>query len=201
MLTFRAVAHERSFSRAAETLALSQPSVSNQVALLEREIGRQALLERAPGGLRLTRWRARYCSNTPTPSPSASRWPRRATRRRRPGRARASADGSVPHRASRVRPRRDRPRTLRVTRYGGSRSTRERTTCRRACESGELHLAIAFQDTARPRQEPRGSGTPRPLSGALHGGARPRPQPGQAPPRSGWPTSARTTGPSRHPTG
>src|SRR5688572_27413054 len=54
VLTFRAVARERSFSRAAEALALSQPSVSNQVALLEREIGAR-LLERAPGGLRLTR--------------------------------------------------------------------------------------------------------------------------------------------------
>jgi DNA-binding transcriptional LysR family regulator len=53
VLTFRAVAHQRSFSRAARELSLSQPSVSNQVALLEREIGAQ-LLERGPGGLRLT---------------------------------------------------------------------------------------------------------------------------------------------------
>src|SRR3954453_17555449 len=53
VLTFRAVAHERSFSRAALALALSQPSVSNQVAALEREIGLR-LLEREPGGLRLT---------------------------------------------------------------------------------------------------------------------------------------------------
>src|SRR3954452_25634051 len=53
VLTFRAVAHERSFSRAARALALSQPSVSNQVALLEREIGAR-LLARDPGGLRLT---------------------------------------------------------------------------------------------------------------------------------------------------
>jgi molybdate transport repressor ModE-like protein len=53
VLTFRAVAHQRSFSRAARELALSQPSVSNQVAALEREIGAR-LLERRPGGLRLT---------------------------------------------------------------------------------------------------------------------------------------------------
>src|SRR3954463_4426414 len=53
VLTFRAVAHERSFSRAARTLSLSQPSVSNQVAALEREVGSR-LLEREPGGLRLT---------------------------------------------------------------------------------------------------------------------------------------------------
>jgi molybdate transport repressor ModE-like protein len=54
VLTFRAVARQRSFSRAARDLALSQPSVSNQVAQLEREIGTR-LLERRPGGLRLTR--------------------------------------------------------------------------------------------------------------------------------------------------
>src|SRR5439155_10447734 len=53
LLTFRAVAHERSFSRAAEKLLLSQPSVSHQVALLETEIGVR-LLERGRGGLHLT---------------------------------------------------------------------------------------------------------------------------------------------------
>src|SRR3989442_10426392 len=53
LLTFRTVARERSFSRAAETLSLSQPSVSHQVALLETEIGVR-LLERGRGGLRLT---------------------------------------------------------------------------------------------------------------------------------------------------
>lgn len=41
------------FSRAAETLSLTQPSVSHQVALLKTEIGVR-LLNRGPGGLRLT---------------------------------------------------------------------------------------------------------------------------------------------------
>src|SRR3954452_19989133 len=53
LLTFRAVAHERSFSRAAKTLSLSQPSVSHQVALLETQVGVR-LLDRGRGGLRLT---------------------------------------------------------------------------------------------------------------------------------------------------
>src|SRR5918998_1933387 len=53
LLTFRAVAHRRSFSQAARELALSQPSVSQQVAALERELGTR-LLDRRPGGLRLT---------------------------------------------------------------------------------------------------------------------------------------------------
>src|SRR4051812_7357690 len=53
VLTFRAVARERSFSRAARALALSQPSVSNQVGALERELGAR-LLERGRGGLART---------------------------------------------------------------------------------------------------------------------------------------------------
>src|SRR4051794_36181164 len=53
LLTFRAVAHARSFSRAAEGLSLTQPSVSHQIAMLETEVGVR-LLERGRGGLRLT---------------------------------------------------------------------------------------------------------------------------------------------------
>jgi len=53
LLTFRAVAHAQSFSRAAEHLSLTQPSVSHQVALLETETGIR-LFERGRGGLRLT---------------------------------------------------------------------------------------------------------------------------------------------------
>jgi DNA-binding transcriptional LysR family regulator len=53
LLTFRAVAHARSFSRAAEQMSLTQPSVSNQITLLETEVGVR-LLERGRGGLRLT---------------------------------------------------------------------------------------------------------------------------------------------------
>ena len=52
-MTFRAVAHARSFSRAAEQMSLTQPSVSHQIGLLETEIGLR-LLERGRGGLRLT---------------------------------------------------------------------------------------------------------------------------------------------------
>jgi DNA-binding transcriptional LysR family regulator len=53
LLTFRTVAHERSFSGAANKLSLSQPSVSHQIALLETEIGTR-LLDRGRRGLRLT---------------------------------------------------------------------------------------------------------------------------------------------------
>src|SRR5919108_4580937 len=53
LLTFREVAERRSFSRAAEALALTQPAVSQQVGALERQLGAE-LLERRPGGLALT---------------------------------------------------------------------------------------------------------------------------------------------------
>ena len=53
VLTFREVAERRSFSRAAEVLALTQPAVSQQVGALERQLGAK-LLERGPGGLALT---------------------------------------------------------------------------------------------------------------------------------------------------
>jgi DNA-binding transcriptional LysR family regulator len=53
LLTFREVARHRSFSRAAETLSLTQSAVSQQVAALERQLGTR-LLDRRPDGLRLT---------------------------------------------------------------------------------------------------------------------------------------------------
>jgi DNA-binding transcriptional LysR family regulator len=53
LLTFREVARRRSFSRAGETLSLTQSAVSQQVAALERQLGTR-LLDRRPGGLQLT---------------------------------------------------------------------------------------------------------------------------------------------------
>jgi DNA-binding transcriptional LysR family regulator len=49
LLTFREVVRRRSFSKAGEALALTQPAVSQQVSALERQLGVQ-LLERGPGG-------------------------------------------------------------------------------------------------------------------------------------------------------
>ncbi len=49
LLTFREVARQRSFSRAGDELALTQPAVSQQVGSLERQLGVR-LLERGPGG-------------------------------------------------------------------------------------------------------------------------------------------------------
>jgi DNA-binding transcriptional LysR family regulator len=53
LLTFREVARRRSFSRAGEELALTQPAVSQQVSSLERQLGVR-LLDRGHGGPRPT---------------------------------------------------------------------------------------------------------------------------------------------------
>jgi DNA-binding transcriptional LysR family regulator len=53
LLTFREVARQGSFSRAADALALSQPAVSQQVGALERELG-ATLLARGRAGTAVT---------------------------------------------------------------------------------------------------------------------------------------------------
>ena len=53
LLTFRAVALHGSFSRAGESLSLTQSAVSQQVAALERQVGTR-LLDRGRGELRVT---------------------------------------------------------------------------------------------------------------------------------------------------
>src|SRR3954462_12255389 len=51
LLTFRAVAHAGSFSRAAEALSRSQPAVSHQVGALERELGTVLLVRGRAGAV------------------------------------------------------------------------------------------------------------------------------------------------------
>ena len=53
VLTFCEVARQRSFSRAADALALTQPAVSQQIRALEQQLGEQ-LIQRGPGGFALT---------------------------------------------------------------------------------------------------------------------------------------------------
>jgi len=50
---FIAIAQTGGFTRAAESLRLSQPAISRRIELLEREVG-TLLFERVPGGVRLT---------------------------------------------------------------------------------------------------------------------------------------------------
>jgi DNA-binding transcriptional LysR family regulator len=154
VLTFRAVAHERSFSRAARRLALSQPSVSNQVAALEREVG-VALFERRPGGLRLTpegeillEHADAIAGRFGLAETQLTEAAERQRTRLRIGALPSALAGFVPAAIARVR---DRHPDTRVTFDEG---TSEELANRLA--SGELDLAIAYQDTTWPRAEPSG---------------------------------------------
>ena len=154
VLTFRAVAHERSFSRAARRLSLSQPSVSNQIAALEREIG-VSLLERRPGGLRLTAEGEILLAHADV---IADRFALAETQlagaadgqraRLRIGALPSALAGFVPAAIARVR---DQHPDTQVTFDEG---TSEELANRLA--AGELDLAIAYQDTTWPRAEPPG---------------------------------------------
>ena len=153
LLTFRAVARQRSFSRAARELALSQPSVSNQVAALEREVGVQ-LLERRPGGLRLTPEGEMLLEHADA---IAERFALASTQlaaaaagyraRLRIGGFPTALAGLVPAAIDRVRL--DHP-GLKVVVDEGTGDLPDRV------RAGELDMAVAFQDGALPREEPPG---------------------------------------------
>lgn len=154
VLTFRAVAHQRSFSRAADELALSQPSVSNQVASLEREIGAR-LLERAPGGLRLTREGEILLEHADAIAERFELAKEQLATAAEGQRARlrigafpTALAGFVPAAIARLRLKNP------DTKVAVDEGTDELPA---RVRSGELHLAVAFQDTARPRQEPPGT--------------------------------------------
>jgi DNA-binding transcriptional LysR family regulator len=154
VLTFRAVAHERSFSAAAITLSLSQPSVSNQVSLLEREIGTR-LLVREPGGLRLTRAGEILLAHADAIAERFALADAQLTAASRGERARlcigafpTALAGLVPTAVAHLR--RAHP-DAKVTFDEG---TTEELAAR--VRSGELHLALAFQDTAQPRADTPG---------------------------------------------
>ena len=153
VLTFRAVAHQRSFSRAARELALSQPSVSNQIAALEREIGAR-LLNREPGGLTLTHEgevllehadaiaeRLQLADEQLALAAHGQRT------RLRIGAFPTALAGLVPAAIARVRVRHPDTRVT-VDEGGADLAARVR--------AGELHLALDFQDTALPRVQPAG---------------------------------------------
>jgi DNA-binding transcriptional LysR family regulator len=153
VLTFRAVAHQRSFSRAARDLALSQPSVSNQVAALEREIGVR-LLAREPGGLKLTREGEILLEHADA---IAERFELARTQlaaaalgyraRLRIGGFPTALAGLIPAAIDRVRL--EHP-GMKVVVDEGTDDLAGRV------RSGELHLAVAFQDSALAREEPPG---------------------------------------------
>ncbi|MFG2381050.1 LysR family transcriptional regulator [Streptomyces avermitilis] len=86
---FLAVVEEASFTRAAETLHVTQPALSHQVKALERSVG-GALLERMPRGVRLTPMGRAF-------RPHAELAVRSAAQARRAARASAGAEGGELH--------------------------------------------------------------------------------------------------------
>jgi len=151
VLTFRAVAHHRSFTQAAQELALSQPSVSHQVAALEREIGAR-LLNRGPGGLQLTRAGALLLEHADAISArfdlAALQLAEIADDERtllRIGAFPTALAGFVPSAVAQIR-----------AGHPGARVTVEEGAADELPErvrAGELHLAVDFQDAALPRHE------------------------------------------------
>jgi DNA-binding transcriptional LysR family regulator len=155
VLTFRAVAHRQSFTGAAEELALSQPSVSHQVAALEQEIGAR-LLDRGPGGLQLTPAGALLLEHADA---IAMRFDLAALQLAeiagdertllRIGAFPTALAGFVPSAVAQVR-----------AAHPGARVTVEEGAADELPErvrSGELHLAVDFQDAALPREEFEGT--------------------------------------------
>jgi len=147
VLVFRQVAHERSFSRAARTLSLTQPSVSHAIAQLEREVGGK-LLERRPGGLRLTPAGDALLEHADA---IAERFTIAASQlselfgaqdtRLRIGAVPSALAGLVPAALQRVRAQH--PETLVTVTEGTADALPARV------RSGEIHLAVGFQDAAR----------------------------------------------------
>jgi DNA-binding transcriptional LysR family regulator len=154
VLTFRTVARQRSFSRAARELALTQPSVSNQVAQLEREIGAR-LLDRGPGGLRLTREGEILLEHADAiaerfqlATTQLAQATERARSRLRIGALPTALASLVPAAIALVR--REHPDTKITIDEGTSGELLTRLV------SGGLDLAIGYQDTVTADEEPQG---------------------------------------------
>jgi DNA-binding transcriptional LysR family regulator len=155
VLTFRAVAREGSFSKAAELLSLSQPSVSVQVAALERELGMK-LLDRGGRGVSLTPAGAvlllhadaiadRFAVAARQLSEMAAAEPVRL----RIGAFPTALGGFVPAAIDRLKS--SHPEASVTVEDATSEVLPPRV------RSGELHIAVTFQDAAHPRREHDGT--------------------------------------------
>jgi DNA-binding transcriptional LysR family regulator len=155
VLTFRAVVEERSFSRAAESLALTQPAVSQQVRALEVQLG-ERLIDRSRGTFSLT-----------------------ASGRLLAGHADAIADRLRLAEAQLAEARGDERRRLRVGAFPSALATivpsalagltaeqpglearvdqGDAATLAARVRDGSLHAALLFQDATLPRREHDGA--------------------------------------------
>src|SRR5215211_2702607 len=155
VLTFREVARLGSFSRAAEALALTQPAVSQQVAALERQAGAQ-LLERGPGGLSLTPAGELLLAHADVVADrldlaagQLAELAGHAARELRIGAFPSALATRVPQALARLTAERPEVKA----------DVSERTTGAlvEGVRTGELHVAVCFQDAARPRREHEGA--------------------------------------------
>jgi DNA-binding transcriptional LysR family regulator len=151
VLTFRAVAHERSFSRAARALALTQPAVSQQVAALEKELGAK-LLAREPGGLKLTpagetllQHADAIAERLALADTQLSELAAAERVRLRVGAFPSALATLVPSAVAALRA--EEPDAEVLIEEGGRELLTERVA------AGELHVALAFQDASQPRRE------------------------------------------------
>jgi DNA-binding transcriptional LysR family regulator len=155
LLTFSAVARQRSFSRAADDLSLTQSAVSQQVAALERQIGAR-LLRRGRGGVELTAVGEHLLAH-------ATALAERVELARMQLEEIVSKDqlelrvGAFPSAMATIVPR----AVARLSERHGTLDAR--LTEGRAEElvagvrAGALHVALAFQDAGAPRREHEGT--------------------------------------------
>src|SRR3954449_6324210 len=154
LLTFRAVAHESSFSAAARTLALTQPAVSQQVAALERELGAK-LLNREPGGVTPTHAGAVLLQHADAVADrlelagtQLAEIARDQRLRVRLGAFPSALAVMVPKAVARLQA--ERPEAEAIVEEGGTEGLAERV------RAGRLHVAVGFQDATQPRREHHG---------------------------------------------
>jgi DNA-binding transcriptional LysR family regulator len=153
LLTFAEVARQRSFSRAAAALSLTQPAVSQQVRALEVQLGAR-LIERGRGGFALTEAGALLLAHAD------------AVRERLDlaetqfgeavaGERRVLRVGAFPTVMATIVPAaiaQLSPEPLEVSVVQGG--TDELVA---AVRDGRLHVALCFQDSAEPRREHEGT--------------------------------------------
>ena len=154
LLTFREVARQRSFSRAAVELSLTQPAVSQQIRALEVQLG-ERLIDRGAGGFALpasgelllahadaVHERLQLAETQLGDAVDA------AQRVLRIGAFPSALATLVPQAVARVRTSGD----VEVSALQGS--TDELVA---AVRDGRVHLALCFQDAAAPRREHEGT--------------------------------------------
>jgi DNA-binding transcriptional LysR family regulator len=159
VLTFRAVAHERSFSAAARALALTQPAVSQQVAALEKELGAR-LLDREPGGLKLTRAGEVLLEHADALADRLGLAERQLAELTGAQRARLRI-GAFPSALASLVPRA--VARIEAGGYGAAPMSEvlmvegDTVALAERVRRGELHVAVGFQDAAQPRREHDGT--------------------------------------------